>query len=194
MNTLILNADMQPLSMHPLSVISWQEALKLLYTGKASVVLNYEDKFVHSPSVTMNVPSIIMLNIYAKTKNDVKYNRDTIYLRDEYKCQYCGIDTFENNCKNILTLDHYIPKSKGGKSSFDNMTTACISCNLEKSDDSKMKPKVIPYKPTYYQLVKKRKKFPINLADIRWNDYLMWDDDLVNVNQKKVDNTFILDI
>lgn len=193
MNTLVLNADCQPLSLHPLSIVPWQEAMKLIYTNKASVALEYEDKFVHSPSVTMNVPSVIILNQYVKTHHNVKYSRESIYIRDEYTCQYCGINAFKNNCKNILTLDHYIPKSKGGKSNFENIVTACLSCNLEKSDDSKMKPTTLPWRPTYFQLVKKRKMFPINFSDIRWNDYLLWDEKLININNS-VDNTFILEI
>lgn len=193
MNTLVLNADCQPLSLHPLSIVPWQEAMKLIYTNKASVALEYEDKFVHSPSVTMNVPSVIILNQYVKTHHNVKYSRESIYIRDEYTCQYCGINAFKNNCKNILTLDHYIPKSKGGKSNFENIVTACLSCNLEKSDDSKMKPTTLPWRPSYFQLVKKRKMFPINFSDIRWNDYLLWDEKLININNS-VDNTFILEI
>lgn len=194
MNTLVLNADCQPLSLLPLSVVPWQESLRLLYTDKASIVLSYEDKVIHSPSVTMNIPSVIMLKEYVKTRNKIKYNRESVYLRDGYTCQYCGLDALANNCKNILTLDHYIPRSRGGKSCFENMVTACLSCNLEKSDRFHMKPKTLPYKPNYFQMVKKRKLYPINLSDPRWNDYLMWDENLVNINMAKVEDSYILDI
>lgn len=189
--TLLLNNDFSPICLNPLSVISWQESVKLILTEKASVVFNYPDEYVHSPSLTMNIPSAIALRDYVGAQNKVKYSRFNIYLRDEYKCQYCGLYAYENQ-KETLTLDHVIPKARGGKSTFDNIVTACSSCNMEKAHYMKMKPINKPYKPSYFQLVKKRKKFPIVLNDPRWIDLLGWDKELVEINE--VDTDFILDI
>ena len=152
MDTLFLNANCQPLCLLPMSIVRWQVALKSIYTEKATVLLSYEDRYIHSPSITLNVPSVIILNEYKRPKRFPVYNRDMIFLRDEYTCQYCGLDAYKENCRDLLTLDHYIPKSKGGKTNFENIVTACMSCNMEKANHDHMKPKTIPHKPTYYHV------------------------------------------
>lgn len=191
MKTLLLNCDYTPLCITPLSVVSWQESIKFILMEKASVLFNYDKKYVHSPSITLNVPSVIYLNEFVKSVHNVKYSRGNIFLRDDYKCQYCGYYGYYNQ-KDNLTLDHVVPRALGGKSSFDNIVTACSSCNIEKAHFMKMKPINKPYKPTYYQMVKKRKKYPIIINDIKWNDILGWDKELVEVNN--VESDFILDI
>lgn len=191
LKTLLLNSDYSPISINPISVISWQEAIKFILMGKASVLYNFDKEYVHSPSLTMNVPSIIYLNEYVKSVHKVKYSRFNIYLRDDYTCQYCGFKSYEKQ-KDILTLDHVIPRALGGASSFENIVTACSSCNLEKAHFMKMKPINKPYKPTYFQLVKNRKSYPINLLDIRWNEILGWDEGLVKINDIETD--YIQDI
>lgn len=191
LKTLLLNSDYSPISINPISVVSWQEAIKFILMEKASVLYDYDKKYVHSPSITLNVPSVIYLNEYVKSVHKVKYNRFNIYLRDNYTCQYCGFRSYEKQ-KDILTLDHVIPRAMGGESSFENIVTACSSCNIEKAHFMKMKPINKPYKPTYFQLVKKRKTYPINLPDIRWNELLGWDDGLIKISDIETD--YIQDI
>lgn len=186
LKTLLVNSDYSPISINPLSIISWQEAIKFILMGKASVLYEYDKKYVHSPSITLNVPSVIFLNEYVKSVHKVKYNRSNIYLRDNYTCQYCGLYSYERQ-KDNLTLDHVIPRARNGESSFENIVTACSNCNIEKAHFMKMKPINKPYKPTYFQLVKIRKLYPIKIPDIRWNELLGWDAGLIEINDIETD-------
>ena len=99
-----------------------------LLTKNVIIIKNHDDWVVRSPSLTVDVPSIIMLQRFHKFQNYVKFSRSNVYLRDMYKCQYCS-DIFE---RNRLTLDHVVPKSKGGETSWENIVTCCNSCNTFK--------------------------------------------------------------
>lgn len=176
-DTLILNADAQPISMLPLTVESWKEAIKLFWIGRAEVLHEYDRWVVCSPSVSLKVPAVIILKEYVSAPRDVSYSRENILLRDEYRCQYCGSEHHHNHSE--LTLDHVIPRFHGGKSTFNNIVASCASCNLEKSHFLKMKPNIKPRKPTYYELVNKMKKFPLVIGHESWNHYLRWDEDKI---------------
>lgn len=193
MDTLILNKDAYPLSMVPLSVISWQVAIRLISLGKVRVLKNYDDWFVRSPTITMPVPSIVICTEYVKWTKKVKYSRNNVYLRDDFTCQLqstsrCkaahGVTKLEE-----LTLDHVIPRSKGGKTSWTNVVTSCQTCNSEKGNDYKIKPKKAPYMPSYYEIFAKRKKFPIRVRDPEWVHYLGdWDPTLIEIINSKQTN------
>jgi 5-methylcytosine-specific restriction endonuclease McrA len=176
-DTLILNADAQPISILPLSAETWKEAVKLMFVDRADVIAEYADWEVHSPSMTIKVPSVILLKEYIKVSRSVKYCRDNILLRDSYTCQYCGLDCDRNH--DDLTLDHVIPRFHGGKTTFTNIVAACSNCNLEKAHYMKMKPKKIPVRPTYYQLVQKRMQRTITIPDESWVDFIGWDPSLI---------------
>ena len=111
MATLVLNADAQPMNFLPLSVISWEEAIRYLCLDKVSVMTWYEDWVVRSVSWETRVPAVVMLTEYQKPKQSVRLSKRNIYLRDNHKCQYCGIKVTNENA----TLDHVIPQSKGGR-------------------------------------------------------------------------------
>lgn len=91
-----------------------------------------------------------------------------MYLRDMYECQYCG-NPFQ---KYQLTLDHVIPVSKGGKLRWDNCVAACGPCNTQKGNKTHMKPRVVPYTPTYYELARKRMQMPVQLKHPSWESWL----------------------
>lgn len=177
MHTLFLNKDGSPISILPLSVGRWQDAVRLYYSGKVHILKNYENWQIHSPSITLNVPSIVITTNYLKSRLNVKYSRGNVYLRDDYTCGLCG-QCFVHDL-DILTLDHVVPKSKGGKTNWANITTACKPCNSSKGNDETIVPKLLPYRPTYFQLLNKRKKYPINVHDMAWNDFLGWDEKLL---------------
>jgi len=179
MHTLILNANGTPLSVFPMSTFHWEEAIKQLWLDRADVLSEYEDWVVNSPSVSFNVPAVIMLRDYVKTARTVRFSRENVLLRDEYTCQYCGTKFHDNH--DALTYDHVIPRSLGGKTNWTNISSACQSCNLEKSHFMKMKPIHEPKRPTYFELVNKRQKFSIDIPHESWNDYLGWDANLVNI-------------
>ena len=181
-DTLILNADAQPISVIPLSSENWHEAIELMWVERAEVLHEYEDWEVHSPSLTVKVPSVILLRDYVKVARNIKYCRENILLRDDFKCQYCGIDCRDNQSE--LTLDHVIPRFHGGKTSFTNIVAACHSCNLEKAHYMKMKPNTTPRRPTYWELANKIMQYPLVVPDESWKDYVGWDPSLIVVRQR----------
>ena len=182
---LILNANGMPLSSVPLSVVNWQIAMRLLFTDKVKVLKEYDDWIVRSQHLEMKVPSIIIMSEQVKWTKTLKYSRNNVYLRDDFTCQ---LQT-TSRCKdrhgktNIadLTLDHVIPKSHGGKTTWANVTTCCKTCNSEKGNDHTIVPKKPPIKPTYYQILAKRKTLPIHVKDEEWKLYIQWPEHLVTV-------------
>jgi 5-methylcytosine-specific restriction endonuclease McrA len=168
MACLILNADASPVSLLPLSTVSWEESIRYLVTDKAVVLEWYEDWIVHSEHWETKVPAVMILKEYQKKKTTVRYSKHNVFLRDGYTCQYCGEDV----ARKTATLDHVLPVSHGGKTTFENTVCACATCNANKGNDKKIVPKVKPYKPTYFQLADKRKKLDWNLPHPSWEAYL----------------------
>jgi 5-methylcytosine-specific restriction endonuclease McrA len=166
-DTLLLNADAQPVTYLPLSVVTWQEAVKFMVLEKARVVEYYEDWVVHSEHWETRVPAVLMLTEFMKPKTGVRFSKANVFLRDQYICQYCGLDLKPSEC----TLDHVLPISKGGKSVWLNSTTACGPCNSRKGN-SKLKPKNLPHKPDYWELAAKRKKMHYQIKHDSWDYYI----------------------
>lgn len=166
--TLILNSDAQPLSMLPLSTISWQESICYLVNEKAVVLEWYEDWIVRSERWQTRVPAVMILKNYQKKKTMMRFSKHNVFLRDEYVCQYCGVET----TKKTATLDHVLPISHGGANTWENCVCACSRCNINKGNDKKIVPKNKPYKPNYFQLVEKRRKMEWDLRHPSWVSYL----------------------
>ena len=177
---LILNADYRPLSYFPLSVWSWQEAVKAIFRGTVRVVSEY-DRSIHSPTTEFKLPSVLALKEYVPISHTPAFTRFNVFLRDAWHCQYCG-DHFKTH---QLTFDHVIPRSKGGKTSWDNIVAACRPCNTKKSNkmphDCGMHPMVPPREPTVYELQETGKRFPPNFLHGSWGDFLYWDSELEEV-------------
>jgi 5-methylcytosine-specific restriction endonuclease McrA len=167
-DTLLLNSDYSPISVLPLSVIHWQHAIKLMYLGRVYVLETYPNWIIHSEKLAINVPSVCVTKDYFKKKKSVKFSRYNMYMRDLFQCQYCNdVFDFED-----LTIDHVLPRSKGGTTNWENCVTACKSCNSDKGSSTKIKPLVMPYKPDYYNLVNKWKDMPFTVRQESWNQYL----------------------
>jgi 5-methylcytosine-specific restriction endonuclease McrA len=164
----MLNADGSPISYLPLSIISWQDSIKYMVLEKATVLEFYEDWVVHSANWETNVPSVMILREYEKRKTGVRFSKHNVFLRDRYICQYCGDDV----SRKTATLDHVLPVSHGGKTIFENTVCACADCNSNKGNNKKIIPKSKPYKPTYFQLVDRRKKLKWDLQHPSWANYL----------------------
>lgn len=177
MDTLILNRDGNPLSLLPLSVIGWQTAVKLYYQDKVSVLHYYENWTVKSARQEWPVPSVVMMTQYAKWSRIVKYSRNNIFLRDEYICQLCN-EQFEPK---DLTLDHVVPRARGGKTCWTNIVAACKECNERKGDNHKIVPKKMPTRPSYYEMVAKRQKHNIVVKDKNWLNYITWPQDKIQL-------------
>lgn len=168
MSTLILNADGAPVSWLPLSTISWEESIKYMVLEKATVLDWYDDWIVHSQSWETKVPAVMILKEYEKRKTAIRFSKHNVFLRDGYVCQYCG----DSVSRGTATLDHVLPASHGGKTTFENTVTACGPCNANKGNDKKIVPKFKPFKPTYFQLVEKRKRMKWDHQHPSWANYL----------------------
>ena len=171
---LILNADYRPLSYFPLSLWSWQEAIKAVYLKRVNVAAEYEE-VVRSEKLTLPLPSVIVLKNYVVPTKTVPFTRATLFLRDEFTCQYCGYKGKD------LTFDHVVPKSRGGKTRWDNVVAACQSCNLRKAakttSQAGFKLKKVPTKPSSEVLLNKGKKFPPSDMHKSWSDFLYFEKD-----------------
>ena len=171
---LVLNADFRPLSYYPLSLWCWQDAVKSVFLDRVSIVSNYKRK-VRSPSFEMNLPSVIALKSFIKPSENPNFTRVNVFLRDRFTCQYCGD-------KKELTFDHLLPRSRGGKTNWDNVVTACSSCNVKKGgrllSKSGMTLNKMPYQPSTEDLHRNGKNFPPNFLHKSWMDYLYWDVEL----------------
>ena len=180
-HTLVLNSDFTPLSVIPISTITWNEAIKITYLGHADTVELYEHWKVHSPRISLAVPSVLVSRTYIKKSQYVRFTRRNLLIRDGFSCQYCG--THLDN--NTLTIDHVIPRMRGGKTHWANVVCSCFKCNALKGSKSHMSPMRSPFKPDYYQLLHNVQKTPIIIPDSKWNFYLGWDPDLVTVQIPK---------
>jgi len=166
--TLLLNTDAQPVSFLPLSSIDWQEAIKYMVLEKAHVLEWYDDWIVHSANWETRVPAVMMLHERQKPKQSVRFSKGNLFLRDRWCCQYCGCSVDRKSA----TVDHVLPVSHGGKTTFDNTTTACGPCNAGKGNNKKLVPKVKPSKPDYWALVSARRKMGWAGAPEVWMPYL----------------------
>jgi len=166
-HTLLLNADAQPLSLLPLSTVTWKDAIRLTFLDKVRVIEEYEDWEVHSATQSFKVPSIVMVKSYVKRANNISLTRNNLYLRDSYKCQYCG----EDHSHHDLTYDHVLPRAKGGRTEWENIVASCKPCNSKKGSKI-IEPLNLPYIPTYWDLIKKRTEIPIIIRHYSWERFL----------------------
>jgi len=174
---LVLNADFRPLSYFPLSVWSWQEAVKAVFLDRVNIVSEYENE-VRSPSLSMRLPSVIALKRYVPLSRRPAFTRFNVFLRDHFACQYCGGAPGASE----LTFDHVTPKCLGGRTNWENVVAACSNCNLMKGNqlpkDCGMLPTRSPMEPTNYQLQSNGRSFPPNYLHESWRDFLYWDTEL----------------
>jgi 5-methylcytosine-specific restriction endonuclease McrA len=154
--------------MLPLSTIGWEEAVRYLVSEKAIALEWYDDWVVRSEKWSTRVPAVMILKEYQKKKTAVRYSKQNVFLRDGYICQYCEDDV----SRKTATLDHVLPTSHGGKTTWENTVTACGPCNANKGNNKKIVPKMKPYKPTYFQLAEKRKRLKWELQHPSWANYL----------------------
>ncbi|SDX97722.1 HNH endonuclease [Citreimonas salinaria] len=171
---LVLNADYRPLSYYPLSLWPWQEAVKAAFLDRVDIVAEY-DEVVRSPTMTLRIPSVVVLKDYVQPRKRVAFTRFNLFLRDEFHCQYCGART-------ELTFDHVVPRASGGRTSWENVVAACAPCNLRKGSKSLaragMSLRKPPRRPGAQELLNLGRKFPPNHLHESWMDFLYWDAEL----------------
>lgn len=115
----------------PIKVVHWHAAVKLRYEGTVDVVAEYNEE-IRSPSVTWRVPAVIRLRRATSVKKAVKFSRVNVYTRDRYTCQYCG----HRFAVRLLSYDHVVPRSAGGRTVWENIVTACKPCNARKDNQT----------------------------------------------------------
>lgn len=123
MRTLVLNAGYEPLA-----VVSFKRALVLVLNQKATVLAGSDDTTVRSASKEFALPTVILLQRYVRIPNarQVPVSRRGVLRRDNFNCGYCG--------KSANTIDHVLPKSRGGADSWENLVACCLRCNNAKGD------------------------------------------------------------
>lgn len=158
---LVLNQDYSPIS-----VCSMERAFLLVFMEKAEMVHEDEKLAMRTVSRSYPAPSVIRLQKYINIPyKSILLSRQNIFKRDGHKCLYCG-------ATNDLTLDHVMPKSRGGNSSWTNLATACKKCNSIKGDktpeEAEMPLSMQPFKPSYIMFVRNFSGF----TSKEWLQYL----------------------
>jgi 5-methylcytosine-specific restriction endonuclease McrA len=147
-HVLVLNATYEPLN-----VVSVRRAVLLLLKEKAELV-EAAEAWLRSEHLEVPVPLVIRLVYYVRIPRrfTLPVSRRTVLARDDYMCQYCGAQPGKGN----LTIDHVLPRCRGGESSWENVTTACGPCNRRKGDrlpeEAAMPLQSRPRRPRYLAL------------------------------------------
>lgn len=122
---LLLNATYKPLH-----IVSWKRVVRLLTAGKVEVV-EESDREIRSLSVVFRIPSVVRLLRYVHYRQPPpKVSRANVYARDDFRCAYCG----REHEARALSVDHVVPKAQGGTTSWENVVTACVPCNVKKAN------------------------------------------------------------
>jgi 5-methylcytosine-specific restriction endonuclease McrA len=158
---LVLNQNYEPIT-----ICNARRAIILTYLGKAEVISSVNNKVIRTVYRTFEYPSIVRLIIFVRVPfKKIILSRKNIIRRDNHRCQFCGASS-------NLTIDHIIPKSRGGEDTWENLTTACIKCNNKKGDRILEEAKMVlynnPKKPSHITFIK-------NFAgkvDEDWKPYL----------------------
>jgi 5-methylcytosine-specific restriction endonuclease McrA len=161
---LLLNADYEPLH-----VCDLRRAFRLVFGEKAEVI-QYDHTEVCTPRQVYRAPSVIRLQYHIRRPRPrVRLSRREVFARDGHCCQYCG------RASNDLTLDHVVPRHRGGTHTWDNLVAACKPCNHRKGgklpEEARMRPVRTPFEPRcdVYTLFTPYLSDPRNEA---WRDYL----------------------
>ena len=165
--TLVLTAGYEPIK-----VVSWQRAITLLTLGKVEVIEEY-DQDIRSQTIIFKMPAVVrLLRAFRRHQKKVKFSRVNIYARDKYRCQYCATKLPVSE----LTYDHVVPRARGGKTTWENIVTACVPCNARKADrtptEAGMRLLTAPVRPKWVPVMTLR--LSDRSAPDAWRDYLYW--------------------
>ncbi|MGP0128527.1 MAG: HNH endonuclease [cyanobacterium endosymbiont of Rhopalodia musculus] len=159
---LVLNA-----SYEPLNITSWRRAVILLLKGKAEQ-LEHNERLIYSD---FPLPSVIRLRQYIRIPyKEIPLTRRNIFERDRHTCQYC------NYRGEQLTLDHIIPRSRGGEETWENLVAACVRCNVKKRNRTPKEANMIlhraprrPYSSLHFELI----KYTRGNLNHKWRKYVI---------------------
>ncbi len=164
----------------PMDIVSWKKAVTLWALGRAVVLAEYEDKIIRSPRFSMRIPAVVQcLDVKSIPKNFVTslpLTRRNLYLRDNGRCVYCG----QKISLASFTIDHVIPRSKGGTTEWNNLVTACMACNNKKGNKRWKRGEIfMTHQPFVPRLTKAAPRNLVNKLCFRephrtWLDYIYW--------------------
>jgi len=160
----------------PVATISWQRAVTLLTLGKVEVLEEYEDRELRSRNWVIKMPAVARLvHRFRRHKKRVKFSRTNILARDRWKCQYCSCELNTHD----VTYDHVTPRSRGGKTCWENIVSCCADCNAKKDNrtpqEAGMKLCSKPYQPDWVPIFTVRTRGPV---PDQWRSYLYWTSEL----------------
>ncbi len=158
---LILNQNYEPLS-----ICSARKAIVLMYMGKVEVIERSEI-MVRSVRTAMPLPSIVRLSCLIQVpRKRILLSRNNIIKRDGHRCQYCGTD------RSPFTVDHVVPRDRGGADTWENLVCACMDCNSKKRNrtphEAGMRLLRKPRRPGYLFFIQTL----VHIPDERWKPYL----------------------
>jgi 5-methylcytosine-specific restriction endonuclease McrA len=162
---LILNRNWQPVNVATVAralVLVWNEAARVVdpatyqlftWTDWSKMAPRDGDAFIQAVRLRLRVPEVIVLTDYDRLPSaSVSFSRRNVFKRDHWTCQYCGVQPGGEE----LTIDHVLPRSQGGTSTWDNCVLSCIDCNKRKADrtpqQAGMKLRKAPVRPTWKPL------------------------------------------
>lgn len=159
-------------SFEPIKIVSWQRAITLLFLNKAEVIEEY-DRNIKTTSIVIKIPAVVrLLNAFRWHRKATKFSRINVYGRDAFACQYCG----RRQPISDLTYDHVIPRSRGGRTAWTNIVTACMDCNRYKAnrtpEQAGMKLIKQPVQPSAVPVL----VVTVSRTSVpdAWRDYLYW--------------------
>ena len=160
-STLVLDQAMQPVN-----VVPWQRAMGYVLRDVVNVLEEY-GTVVHAG---VQMPAVVQLNhAISRTRQRVKFSRQNLLARDRYRCQYCG----RRFASGDLTYDHVIPRSQGGKTTWENIVLACVACNRAKGGRTPVQADMrllrAPVRPTWIPSYNPRLR--VKNVPAEWRDY-----------------------
>lgn len=165
--TLVLDRGYQP---H--RIVSWQRAVTMLFQGKVEIVEEY-DEDIRGVTITIKMPAVVRLLGKIRGKRSIKFSRINVAMRDSFSCMYCG----NKLPLRKLTYDHVVPRSRGGKTRWENIVMACYPCNERKANqtpaEARMKLIKTPVKPSWLPVVGFRVEATMSIPD-QWANWLYW--------------------
>ncbi|WP_456425464.1 HNH endonuclease [Rhodocaloribacter sp.] len=160
-HVLVLNQDYRALT-----ICSVQRAAVLVLLQKADLVEALPERYLRSPSCRLPWPSIVRLKAYVTVPyKRILLSRKNVLRRDRFRCQYCG-------SRDRLTIDHILPKSRGGPDSWENLVAACVPCNNRKGnrtpEEARMTLRRKPFRPSHIMFIRDY----VGTVDETWKPYL----------------------
>lgn len=158
-------------SFRPLRIETWQRAIADVMLGKTEVIHYSGDRTIQGIGRTYPMPSVVrVLRNFKRDKIRLKFSRLNVYARDGFRCQFCG----DQKASEHLTFDHVVPRSRGGKTTWENIVACCEPCNSAKANrtpgEAGMKLLRDPKKPRYLPSIQVRGMTAASIP-AAWRDY-----------------------